>query len=318
LQIYPIIITLTLFLMLPVVGICADNSLQGIYVPSVVLTAPWGDKNLFDDKVASEPGKFGFGVDAESLKVGPTAFTIAPNGDIYIADALNHRIQRYSAQGSFIKTIPNAWGSIQGGFGVDQDGNIYSPDAHTVNPVVYKFDQDGNQVKIYPIVKDYEMGTDKPSNWSPDYVSCDDSGRVFMQYTKYPAAPFSFQIGTKDIVFSGAQQKTTFKEAVFGATANVPNMNKIPHEVGLLGVDKDAVYTIQKNEQNPNISIIRKSTYDDRQIGVYSLDWSKVKCELITSASMNNKSVFDKGNIYNFCSDKEGIKIIKWSPVEGK
>lgn len=49
-------------------------------------------------------------------------------------------------------------------------------------------------------------------------------------------------------------------------------MNKILREVGLLGVDKDAVYTIQKDEQNPNISIIRKNTYDGRPIGVYSLD----------------------------------------------
>lgn len=295
----------------------ADDVIQGTYEPNVVLSVPWGEKNLFNDKVASEAGKFGFGVDAENLEVGPTAFTIAPNGDIYIGDALNDRVQRFSAQGSFIKTIPNAWGSLQGGFAVDQDGNIYSPDTYTANPAVYKFDQNGNRVKTYPIVKDEEMGTDKPYNWSPIYVSCDDSGRVFIQYTKYPATQFSFQIGTKDAEFSPVQQKATFKEAVFGATANVPNMNKILREVGLLGVDKDAVYTIQKDEQNPNISIIRKSTYDGRPISVYSLDWSKVKCDLITSASMNSNSVFDKGNIYNFCSDKDGIKIIKWSPVVG-
>ena len=313
---YPKIVSLTLFLMLPVIGICSDNTPQGTYVPRIILTAPWGEKSLSYDKVASKPGEFGFGVNAESLEVGPTAFTIAPNGDIYIGDALNDRVQRFSAQGSFIKTIPNAWGSSLGGFAVDQDGNIYSPYIYTKNPAVYKFDQNGNRVMIYPIAKDEEMGIDRYYSWSPNSISCDDSGRVFVQYTVHSGTPRSFQIGTKDAVYSPAQQKATINEASFGATANVPNMNKILREVGLLGVDKDAVYTIQKDELNPNISIIRKSTYDGRPIGVYSLDWSKVKCELITSASMNNNAVFDKGNIYNFCSDKDGIKIIKWTPVE--
>jgi hypothetical protein len=301
-----------------ILNLKADDVIQGTYEPNVVLSVPWGEKNLSYDEVASKPGEFGFGVNAESLAVGPTAFTVASNGDIYIGDALNDRVQRFSSQGSFIKTIPNAWGSSLGGFAVDQDGNIYSPYIYTENPAVYKFDQNGNRVMIYPIAKDEEMGIDRYYSWSPNSISCDDSGRVFVQYTVHSGTPRSFQIGTKDAVYSPAQQKATINEAAFGATANVPNMNKILREVGLLGVDKDAVFTIQKDEQNPNISIIRKSTYDGRPIGVYSLDWSKVKCDLITSASMNSNSVFDKGNIYNFCSDKEGIKIIKWSAVEGK
>ncbi|MDP3024940.1 MAG: hypothetical protein Q8O10_05345 [candidate division Zixibacteria bacterium] len=74
-----------------ILNLKADGIVQGSYVPSVVLTAPWGEKNFFDDKVASEPGKFGFGLNAEGIECGPTAFAIGPNGDIYIGDALNDR-----------------------------------------------------------------------------------------------------------------------------------------------------------------------------------------------------------------------------------
>lgn len=316
-KIYSNVIVLTQFLMLPVLGICSDKTPQGTYVPSVVLTAPWGKKNLSDHGLPSEPGKFGFSLDESGLAHGPTAFTVAPNGDIYIADNMNKRIQRFSASGGLLSVIPNAWGEMYAGLAVDEEGNIYCPNTYTTNPVVYKFDQNGNRVKIYPITKDEEMGTDKPYNWSATGISCDDSGRVFLQYIKYPSAPGAFQIGTKDYEFSPAQQKATFKEAVFGATANVPNMSKISREDGLLGVDKDAVYTMEKDEKNPNIATIKKATYDGRLLGIYTVDWSQAKCTLLTAFSMNKHTVFDKGHVYSFCSDKDGIRIIKWSPVEG-
>jgi hypothetical protein len=166
---------------------------------------------------------------------------------------------------------------------------------------------------IYPIVKDEEMGTDKPYKWGGSgLIHCDDSNRIFIEYDRGV-----FHIGTKDLTFSPSQQKATLKEANFGATANVPNVNKVFRETSLLGVDKDAVYTIEKDEKIPNISIIKKSTYDGRLIAAYTVNWSQINCPLLTSFSMNKYTVFDKGNIYVFCSDKEGIKIIKWSPVEG-
>jgi hypothetical protein len=40
------------------------------------------------------------------LPEGPTSFTVAPNGDIYITDPLNERIQRFDANGNFVSVIP--------------------------------------------------------------------------------------------------------------------------------------------------------------------------------------------------------------------
>ncbi|MDH4223663.1 MAG: hypothetical protein OEV55_09020 [candidate division Zixibacteria bacterium] len=311
---HKISILITLVLILLILNLKANNLPQSSYVPTVVITAPWGEKNFRMDKESSKPGEFGFYLDESGLEHGPTAFTVAPNGDIYIADNINKRVQRFSSSGSFIEVIPNAWGSLPAGLTVDQEGNIYSPNTYTGNPKVHKFDQNGNEIKVYPIIKDEEMGTDRPYNWSAFGISCDDSGRVFIQYSKRGGSSRSFQIGTKELEFSSAQQKATLKDANFGFTANVPNLNKFFSETNLLGVDRDAVYTMIKDEKNPTLSTINKITYDGRLIATYTVDWSQANCRLITAFSMNKHTVFDKGNVYSFCSDKEGIRIIKWSP----
>ncbi|MCJ7508142.1 MAG: hypothetical protein MUO85_05350, partial [candidate division Zixibacteria bacterium] len=76
-------------------------------------------------------------------------------------------------------------------------------------------------------------------------------------------------------------------------------------------------YEIAKDENNEHISIITKYDTEWRLLGTYTLDWSKIDCPLLTAFSMSAYQVFDKGNIYVFCSDEKGVKIIKWSPVEG-
>lgn len=87
------------------------------YVSEVVLRAPWAEKNLVYDGEESPPGEFGLHsiVFPDSLRgklpdpplpQGPTAFTIAPNGDIYITDPLNKLIQRFSAGGASSLSFP--------------------------------------------------------------------------------------------------------------------------------------------------------------------------------------------------------------------
>jgi hypothetical protein len=89
---------------------------QETYISAVVISAPWAKKNLVYDGEESPPGEFGVYqyVVPESLKQwvdagkpeGPTSYTVAPNGDIYITDPLNERIQRFDANGNFVSVIP--------------------------------------------------------------------------------------------------------------------------------------------------------------------------------------------------------------------
>ncbi|MCJ7457387.1 MAG: hypothetical protein MUP17_00125 [candidate division Zixibacteria bacterium] len=312
---HPKIVALTLFLMLPTLGICADNTPQGTYVPRIVLTAPWGKTNLRVNKVPSEPGTFGFRIDEEGIEHGPTAFTIAPNGDIYIADNINDRTQHFSASGQFISIIPNVRVGYDSGLRVDKEGNIYTGHFYTLNPYVKKFNPQGNLLITYPVSKDDEMGTDDPAHWGGQgNILVDDSGRIFVQYLR-GNFEYSFQVGTKDATFGSAQQKTSWKQGFYGLTANLPNGNQ-RYSGDILGLDSLYEYEMEKDEKNENISIITKYQ-NGKLVGTYTLDWKQIECPILTAFSMGGRQVFDKGNIYVFCSDKEGIKIIKWSPVGG-
>ena len=74
--------------------------------------------------------------------------------NIYVADSLNCRIQKFDNDGNFLMMF-GSWGSAPGQFGgesgpngiaVDDDGFIYVSDTHTVlggNNRIQKFDPDG-------------------------------------------------------------------------------------------------------------------------------------------------------------------------------
>ena len=294
----------------------ADNVEKETYVSRVIIDAPWGEKNLFKDKVPSERGKFGFWLNSQGLEVGPTGFTVGPNGDIYVADNLNDRVQHFSSNGSFLAIIPNIFVSAESGIRVDKEGHIYTGDFQAVNPFVQENDAQGNLVTTYYIAKDGEMGTDDPNNWGgAGNILVDDSGRVYVQYLK-GSSEYSFQVGTKKMTSSSAQQKTTWKKGFYGSTANLPNGNQ-RYSGNILGLDSEYEYEMEKDEKNENISIITKYQ-NGKLVGTYTLDWKQIDCPLLTAFSMGGRQVFDKGNLYVFCSDKDGIKIIKWSPVQGK
>ncbi|MCJ7508141.1 MAG: hypothetical protein MUO85_05345 [candidate division Zixibacteria bacterium] len=291
-------------------------------MPSVILSAPWGEKCLRRDSVSSDPGKFGFGYNDLGIEVGPTAFTVAPNEDIYIADLMNHRIQRFDSTGSLIAVIPNVSAGAEIGMCVDKAGNIYNGHLYTSNPYIKKYDQNGNLIRTYWIVKDsvLETGISYKSRGSGT-IYCDDSNRVFLVYKKGV-----IQVGTTDSVFTPSQQKASLRRGIYGFTANAPDMNRgsemysllgeyvAPHY--LLGMDQTSVYSWIPDEKNPELKIVDKTDYEGNWISSYQLNPKQLECELLTVFNMGRTMLFDKGNIYVFCSDRYGIKIIKLSPVD--
>ncbi len=77
---------------------------------------------------------------------GPHGIVVAPNGDLYVADTGNNRVQRFTADGVFV----TSWGFFGAGdgqfnhphgIGVDIDGNVFV--AATGNNRVQKFTATG-------------------------------------------------------------------------------------------------------------------------------------------------------------------------------
>ena len=85
---------------------------------------------------------------ADGQFTGPSGIAVSDGGDIYVADAGNHRIQRFLSDGTFL----SAWGSQGTGDGqfweprgvaVGPSGNVYVVDAYSTNRV-QKFDSAGS------------------------------------------------------------------------------------------------------------------------------------------------------------------------------
>lgn len=105
-----------------------------------------------EGKVLHEWGTFADGV---STPIGPGTFNepwgiaVGPDGSVYVSDTWNHRIQKFTSSGRFVKT----WGvfgqgetpeSFYGprGLAVDAKGRVYVTD--TGNKRIVVFDADGN------------------------------------------------------------------------------------------------------------------------------------------------------------------------------
>jgi DNA-binding beta-propeller fold protein YncE len=102
----------------------------------------WGSEGSGD-------GQFNFiyGDPAHNLAVGGVA--VDGEGNVYVADGGNARIQKFDSNGNFLTT----WGSSGNGDGqfirpadltVDRQGNVYVIDDRSLPPRIQKFDTDGN------------------------------------------------------------------------------------------------------------------------------------------------------------------------------
>ena len=114
----------------------------------------------------TEPGKFW----------GPRDVALDAEGNVYVTDTGNKRVQKFTRDGAFVQT----WGGggiIPGkfeepvGIAIDQQGNIYVAD--TWNRRIQKFDSDFNSITEWPV-----DGWDGESIVNKPYLTVDDQNRV--------------------------------------------------------------------------------------------------------------------------------------------
>lgn len=79
---------------------------------------------------------------AEGYLLFPTYLTIAPDGNLYVADTMNARIQVFDAEGNFVKTIGergNRFGQFERpkGIALDGFGNVYVADSGWSNVQIF-------------------------------------------------------------------------------------------------------------------------------------------------------------------------------------
>ena len=109
---------------------------------------------------------------------GPWGVTVDSSGNIYIVDHKNHRVQKFSSDGTFI----TQWGSFGSGDGqfkapwgvaADTSGNIYVADAD--NHRIQKFDSNGTFITKWGV-----NGSGDGQFNSPTGVTVDASGNIYV------------------------------------------------------------------------------------------------------------------------------------------
>ncbi|MDO8615317.1 MAG: NHL repeat-containing protein [Dehalococcoidia bacterium] len=124
----------------------------------------------------SEPGSFN----------EPGGLTVDSQGNLYVADIMNHRIQKFDAEGNFLAQAGGK-GSGEGqfnepwGVAVDGDGNVYAADSF--NHRIQKFDADLNFVLAFGKPASNLEDPEPDVFWGPRDLSVDADGNVWVADT---------------------------------------------------------------------------------------------------------------------------------------
>ena len=156
----------------------------------------------------------------------PRGIDIAPDGTIYIADSLNHRIQQFSPDGLLL----NGWGTFAnaqdedapGGtfnepwdVAVADDGSIFVAD--TFNHRIQKFDSTGRFIASWGV---FAQGESPESFWGPRGITIADNGNVFVTDTgNKRVVVFDSELNYKTQFGGGGFEPGQFDEPV-GITIN--------------------------------------------------------------------------------------------------
>ncbi len=113
----------------------------------------------------------------------PAGLTIDSQGNLYVTDILNHRVQKFDAEGKFLAQVGGN-GSGEGqfnepwGIAVDLEGNLWVAD--TFNHRIQKFDSDFNFLLAFGIPVTSQEDPEPEGFWGPRDVAIDTEGNVWV------------------------------------------------------------------------------------------------------------------------------------------
>ena len=238
----------------------------------------------------------------------PKGIAMAPDGSIYVADTFNHRVQHFSADGTFIQqwgskspecpypgsppsNVPSGTFCEPWGIAVGADGSVYVAD--TWNNRIQKFTADGQFITMWGhgITQD---PNDLLGFYGPRGIVVDSLGNVLVTDTG----------NSRVVVFSSNGQPIS----QFGSTGVAPGQFAEP--VGMALDATGRLYVVDTWNQ-------RVQVFTSDGAGGYAptTSWEVAGWE---TTSVNNKpfiAVDPQGNV--FITDPDGYRVIELSSTGG-
>lgn len=130
--------------LVPLLGLI-DVEVHRVYHEQELLQGPWGQGQ----------GEFGQARGTDGQMYGPRSFCLDRNGDLYIADTFNARVQVYGRSGEWLRAFPLASGAgtLIDDLAVGDDGSLY---AATGSGIVLRYALSGQPRGTFSI---YQSGT---------------------------------------------------------------------------------------------------------------------------------------------------------------
>lgn len=131
---------------------------------------------VLDRKTGAERGRYGSQGQAEGCFYFPLSITTGPDGDLYVSDTFNFRLQRLHTDGKFVRAY-GAIGRVPGtfarprGVAVDREGRIYAADAAFEN--IQIFDNEGHLLLFFGAPGDTLDSLTLPYALEVDYAAAD-------------------------------------------------------------------------------------------------------------------------------------------------